>query len=133
MRRLLLLIYLFLLGNASYSQQDFTLKNIIPPSPEASAFIKYGNYQMGAYTGKPDINIPIYEIQTNKLSLPVTLNYDETGIRVNEMASWVGMNWSLDAGGVISRVVVGEPDIINSTGYEAIPPRADEIVDNQNY
>jgi hypothetical protein len=133
MRRLLLFIYLYLLGNASYSQQDFTLKNIIPPSPEASAFIKYGNYQIGAYTGRPDINIPLYEIQTNKLSLPVTLNYDETGIRVNEMASWVGMNWSLDAGGMISRVVIGEPDIINSTTYEALPPRADQIVDDQNY
>src|SRR6266496_4502806 len=90
---------LLLFNGVINAQQDITLKNITPPSPEASAFVKYGTYPIVTYTGKPDITIPVYEIKTGKLSVPISLSYDATGIRVNDMASWVGMNWSLDVGG----------------------------------
>lgn len=132
MRKLVAFLITGLLINTCFSQQDITLKNIIPPSPEASAFIKQGKYQVGTYTGRPDISIPVFEISTNSLSVPISLSYDASGVRVNDMATWVGMNWSLNAGGMVSQVVVGEPDRMNTSIYD-VAPRASEIVNNTTY
>lgn len=129
MRKFLLLLVIVVTLNTAYSQQEVTLNNIVPPSPEATAFIKYGNYEVGPYTGKPDISIPIYEIKTNKLSVPITLSYDATGIRVNDRAGWVGLNWSLNAGGQVSQMVVGKQDVM-TTGTI---PRAADVVNNSTY
>jgi len=134
MNKVFLLILMFVSTQGkTYCQQDITLSNVVPPSPEASAFAKYGTYPIGTYTGRPDISIPIYEIKAGTLSMPISLSYDATGIRVNDMATWVGMNWSLNAGGLISQMVVGQPDINTSTELVAVPPRASDIVDNTTY
>ena len=109
-----------------YAQQ-ITPTTIIPPSPEAASFAKYGTYPVGAFTGKPNIDIPIYEIKTTKLKVPVSLSYDATGIRVEEISSWVGMNWSLNAGGIISRTVVKDPDEDPNGFLDSPPPRASSI------
>jgi YD repeat-containing protein len=134
MQKSAFLFLLLLLSHAAlYSQQDISMQNVIPPSPEATAIAKYGAYPIGSYTGRPDITIPIYEIKVGTMSVPITLSYDATGIRVNDMASWVGQNWSLNAGGMISQMVVGRPDINTSTGLDAVPPRAADIVNNTTY
>ncbi len=61
-------------------------------------------------TGTPDISIPLYEIGSGGLSIPVSLSYHAGGIKVDEYASWVGLGWSLAAGGVITRSLRGLPD-----------------------
>ena len=64
------------------------------------------------------ISIPIYTVQEGPLSLPIGLSYHASGIKVAEMASWVGSGWSLNAGGIISRTVQGIPDDAGSgMGY----------------
>jgi len=77
----------------------------IPPSPEAQAFMKYGTYPVDYSTGVPKIEIPIYQIKSGSLSLPVSLNYHASGIKMNELASSSGLGWSLNAGGMVSRVI----------------------------
>ena len=42
--------------------------------------------------------------------MPISLRYNAVGFRPDEHPGWVGMGWSLQAGGVITRVVNGEPD-----------------------
>ncbi len=42
--------------------------------------------------------------------MPISLSYQAGGIKVQEPASWVGAGWSLQAGGVITRTVMGAPD-----------------------
>lgn len=74
-------------------------------SPEPTAFEKYGNVPVGLYTGTPDVSIPIYTVSNGDAQLPITLNYLGTAIKVNQEASWVGLNWLLNAGGVISTKV----------------------------
>ena len=87
-----------------------SLQTIIPPSPEAAAFEKYGNIAVSAYTGTPDISIPITTVSSKEVSAAFSLSYHASGIRVDEEASWVGLGWVLNGGGVISRNIVGKDD-----------------------
>lgn len=98
------------------AQNSPGLKSFIPPSPNASSLGKYGEVPVGYYTGIPNISIPLASIKSRDLELPVSLSYHAGGIRVEEVASWVGLGWSLNAGGVITRSVRGVPDD-RSNGY----------------
>jgi YD repeat-containing protein len=95
-------------GNKSTS--SVFLQKVIPPSPNAASLGKYGDQQINMFTGTSAVNIPIYEIKTNGYSLPLSLAYSTSGLRVTEAASWVGLGWSLGGSGVITRVVKGLPD-----------------------
>lgn len=79
-------------------------------SPNASALGKFGDIPVNSHTGVPSIGIPIHTIEEGPLKLPITLSYHASGIRVGETASWVGLGWSLSAGGMITRTVNGGPD-----------------------
>jgi len=79
-------------------------------SPTAASLGKFGDIPVSLYTGTPDIEIPIYKAKGRKLELPIKLRYHASGIKVEEIAGLVGLGWSLDAGGVITRTVKGIPD-----------------------
>ncbi|AOM77211.1 hypothetical protein [Pedobacter steynii] len=96
------------LGQTSQTNKD--LKNVITPSPNASALGQYGNTEIGLYTGIPSINIPLYEVKEKDISVPIGLNYNAGGIKVTEYASSSGLGWTLSAGGVINRSMYGRPD-----------------------
>jgi len=85
-------------------------QHVIPPSPTASALASYVDNPVSLYTGTPEINIPLYNLQVKDFELPVSLSYHSKGMKVDETASNVGMGWSLNAGGVITRSVKGFPD-----------------------
>jgi hypothetical protein len=85
--------------------------NIIPPSPTAAALAKYGDIPVSTYTGIPNISIPIYDVRIKSLSVPVSLNFHASGVKVEEDASWSGLGWSVTAGGAISRSVRGGDDL----------------------
>lgn len=100
-------------GQASLDGQHMSHKqfqSVVPQSPNAASLGKFGELPVGAYTGIPSINIPVYEINTGKLKLPVTLSYHAGGIKVEEIASWAGMGWSVSTGGQITRQVRGIAD-----------------------
>ncbi len=82
----------------------------IPISPNAASFAKYGETPVGYATGIPNISVPVYDIVSGSLKLPISLSYHAGGMKVEDVASWVGLGWSLNAGGVISRQVRGLPD-----------------------
>jgi len=119
----------------SIAQTTPGLKKFTPPSPNAAALGKYGDIPVGLYTGIPSINIPIYTLKGRELELPINLSYHAGGIKVEEIASWVGIGWSLNAGGVITRSVRGFPDDV-STGYfntrNTIVPLAKKYIANLN-
>jgi hypothetical protein len=101
--------------NAANSQtpDPVTSPRVIPPSPDAQAFMRYGEIPVDYSTGVPSISIPIYEIKSGKLSLPISLSYHASGIRVNDIASVAGLGWRLNAGGVLTRTVKGRADDTN--------------------
>lgn len=84
----------------------------IPPSPNASALGKYGDVPVDKSNGLTNISIPIYEIQIGRIKVPISLSYHASGLKVEEKESWVGMGWTLSAGGVIARTMNGRPDEI---------------------
>ena len=98
--------------------------NYVPPSASATSLGKFGDIPVGLYTGVPNISIPIYSYKgiDNGLSLDVSLDYHAGGIRVEEIGGNVGMGWALNAGGVITRTMRGEPDDFPQYGYIALSP-----------
>lgn len=89
---------------------SYELKTIVPPSPNAASLGKYADMPVGYHTGTPNISIPLYELKEGDISLPIALSYHASGVRVAEVASWVGLGWSLHAGGVITRSAQHVPD-----------------------
>ena len=112
----------FVLHGFSLFAQDFpSIDNIpmddiqnpvkIPNSPEATQFTKYGNIDVSLYTGTPNISIPIYTLQGKEVSVPISLSYDASGIKVEQISTRVGIGWNVNVGGTVTRMIRGEADI----------------------
>lgn len=86
------------------------INNIVPMSPNAAAFAKYGEIPVSNFTGTANISIPLYTIKTEEFNLPIELSYHTGGNKVEDVASWVGLGWSLGTIPTISRSVKGMPD-----------------------
>lgn len=99
-------------------------KHFIPASPNASELGKYGSIPVNHHTGIPDIRISLYNLKTYDFNLPIELLYHAGGIRVDDIAPWTGLGWSLNAGGVITVAVTGSSDIKKDyPGEEPCIPR----------
>lgn len=82
----------------------------VPLSPEAAAFEKYGKVPVSMYTGTPNISVPLGNIQGKEVSVPVSLTFDASGIKVTQIATWSGLGTNLNVGGMVTRQVNGLPD-----------------------
>ena len=94
------------LRQVSYLQKQM----VIPTTPEAASLGKYGDVDVNLYTGALGYGIPIYSLQGKKIGMPISLSYDGSGNKVQALPTWVGLGWTLQAGGVITRVVQADPD-----------------------
>jgi len=112
------LLFLFLLGTLCFdiarAQSTYDprmdLPKVTPPSPNAATLGKYGDIAVGLYAGTPNVSIPLYDIKLGNFSLPVSVSYHCQGLKVEEKSGNIGLNWALNAGGVITRTVKGLPD-----------------------
>ena len=117
----LLVLLLSLLGmpNVWAQEEPEELRPVLPPSPTAAALGKYGDYKVNGSSGVPGISVPLLEVKGTSMSVPISLSYHGSGNKVADYASWVGLGWSLNAGGVVTRSIYGESD--NSvTGLHAL-------------
>ena len=103
-RLFLLILFLPLLAKSQIGERKYSLAT---PSPNVAAIERYGEIPVSLYTGIPNIEIPIFEINVHGFKLPITLSYHAGGIKVQDIASWVGTGWSLNAGGQITRTQRG--------------------------
>lgn len=110
MKRIFLASCLFTFIVNVQAQYNTTVGKVTISSPDAAALGKYGDIPVSYHTGIPNIAIPIYTIKSGPLELPIGLSYHASGLKVQEQASSVGAGWALNAGGVITRTVVGAPD-----------------------
>ena len=102
-------ILLFLVISLKLNSQT-ELPNYIPPSPETQSFFRIQEFTVNHSTGVPSINIPIYTIKSGDLILPISISYDASGRKLADVNGPIATNWSLNAGGLISKTIFGKPD-----------------------
>ena len=90
------------------------LPGLSPQTPTTSDLGKYGEVQVNESTGTISPSITLFEYNAGKINLPISLNYSGNGVKVNQDPTWTGVNWNINPGGVITRVVKDKPD-------EAVP------------
>lgn len=103
-----LLVLLFSVCSLSANAQQMQPSDI--PTPTAASLGRYGDIPVSYYTGRANVSIPIHTLSAGGVELPITLDYDGSGVQVNTLPSWTGHNWTLSAGGVIIRKKKGECD-----------------------
>ena len=140
--RILYTILLLVAAISFSSKAQLRIDKVTPPSFNSAALIKYCDHPVGVSYGIPKIKFPIRTLINDDLFVPISLNYHAVGIKVEEEATWAGLGWYLDAGGVITRIIRGENDFgvvdekdnSSALGYpfEHIKPCLEDCSDNEN-
>ena len=116
MKRIFLVVMILLSGYlvraqdaSSEEEKDVNLFSF-PVSPEAGRLGTYGNVPVNLSTGQMNFPVPIYTINANGYSWPISLSYNFKGLIYEDKPSVTGLGWNLQAGGVVTREVRGIPD-----------------------
>ncbi len=113
---------------AQVSNIDFA-----PLQPQAAELYKQASHNVSPLTGVPSINVPIYTDPIHP-EINIQLNYDASGIKVNQVSTWIGLGWSLNVSGMISRTVRGLPDETGGgDGWISDPMSVDAINNSNTY
>lgn len=104
LKKFLVLIFFFLKVCAFSQNTPFFF------TPNASCLGKYGQIPISYFNGLAEISIPITCFKAKGYELPISLTYYASGNRPQDHPSWVGLGWSLHAGGVINRKINGYKD-----------------------
>ncbi|WP_330747613.1 hypothetical protein [Chryseobacterium sp. CP-77] len=112
---------------AKDSKYNLTIK-----SPDASQLSKHTDIPTSTYTGAVGIDIPLYTIKVGDFSLPISLKYHASGVKVKETSSKVGLGWSLSVGNLsLSKQIFGKEDkgkiqYINPDTFNPVPGNAND-------
>lgn len=82
----------------------------LPQLPQAAALTQNSLGGTSLFTGRAQVSIPMYTVKVGDFSLPVSLQYNSGGFKIDENPTFEGLSWSLSCTGVISRSVHGKPD-----------------------
>jgi len=84
----------------------------LPTTPSAVVYnySKYAEVAPNLYTGAVSEQIPLGSVSAGPLSQAVSLSYYFNGHRPSDLSSAVGLGWTLNAGGVITRQVLALDD-----------------------
>ena len=110
-RHILACLALSLLGTGLKAQDE--LPQVF--SPNAAELGKYGKIPVSYFNGLPNISIPLTELHAKGYTLPVYLTYHASGNKPDQHPGWVGLGWTLHAGGCISRIAHGYRDELGAT------------------
>lgn len=82
-------------------------------SPNAAELGKYGKIPVNHFNGLPSIQVPLTTLKTKGANLPIYLTYHAGGHKPEQHPGWVGLGWTLHAGGCINRIINNRPDEIS--------------------
>lgn len=82
----------------------------ITPSVETFTMTRYGSLVPSLYTGAMTFSVPVYTYSDPDFTIPVSLEYNYDGYKPSQHSGLVGLGWSLNCGGVITREIRGVPD-----------------------
>lgn len=74
-------------------------------SPEVANLGMFGTIPVSHFTGVPDISIPLFNVNSGKYTLPVSMSYHLASVKPDSQYGSLGLGWNLIAGGYISRTV----------------------------
>ncbi|WP_321436025.1 hypothetical protein [uncultured Bacteroides sp.] len=106
-----LISFMVILSVQGQVQRDYV--HPIMSSPTMAEMAKYGNIPVSLSSGTINVSVPITSLKCGELAVPVFLSYNASGIRVHQIASNVGLGWSLNAGGIINCEIIGQSDMMN--------------------
>ena len=107
-------------GDPNFQITTYT-PNVIPGDVEASKFSTYGNVSANLAQGTPAIDIALHTLTDMGVEIPIRLQYDASGIKVNDHSGIVGLKWSLHTGGMIRRSINSRPDEENGAWLDIAP------------
>lgn len=91
---------------------DTGVKNF--QAPNVSTLNTFGAIPVSYFTGTPNIDIPLYELKTKDISIPISLKYHIGNVKPNIHPGMVGLGWNLLCGGSITRIQKGMFDEYSS-------------------
>ncbi len=83
---------------------------VIPPTPSTAIFKRYMGEQPSLATGSVNVNVPIYTIECHGLTIPLSMRYNTSGIKVFDDPFPCGLGWALLPGLRVMRTILGRPD-----------------------
>lgn len=128
MTRLLMTISLLFLYTAVYSQSPIQVF-----SPNAANLGQYGQIPVNYFNGLPDISIPLTSFEAKGYDLPISLTYHASGNYPDSHPGWVGLGWSLKAGGMINRIIKGYKDERSEKEWQFLSNMGGSVVDAYYY
>ncbi len=87
------------------------------PSSEAQSLGEFSEIPVDLHTGRVNIEIPLYSVHYGDITVPISISYHGGGIKVTDESGAVGLGWTLNAGGVVNRIVRGKPDEMNDNEW----------------
>jgi hypothetical protein len=98
------IVFLFSFANIALSQnptpnQEFRPQEVtFPKSPEVKGLFDFSPYSVDHSSGSANIDIPLYSIESGRIKVPISVSYHTGGIRVQDIASMIGLGWNLNFG-----------------------------------
>lgn len=111
MKKAIFVLVFFSIYPLTLMGQDYTkLIEVLPPSPSSANLGLHGNSKVRLSSGMASVNIPLGELVSKSLKIPISLNYSSSGFKVDEISSRQGIGWNMLVGGVVTRTVYGSVD-----------------------
>lgn len=104
----LLLTVLALISTPLYAKDAIETQNMV--SPQVADLFRCNMASSSLFTGRMNLSIPIYTLEDPDFPLQIALSYNSEGFKPRKASGFVGCNWFLNAGGCITREVMGYPD-----------------------
>ena len=108
MKRIIIVVtlFLFITNNIVAQSNEPGMPKLIPTSPNVASLEKFGDYPISHTNGTIGISTNLYTFPIGKgINLNIQLDYHSSGIKVDDICSWVGTGWAFSAGGCISREI----------------------------
>lgn len=107
------------------------VKNSVQFKTPGSSILKgIGNGNVELYTGRASYTVPVYKLKSLDIEVPITLSYISAGVKIQQVADWVGIDWNIQPGGIIRREVKGLPDELPDKGYLASSGKVDDFLND---
>ena len=113
MKRLAVILCSVIVNVLSLSAQTIVDEITQVFSPNAAELGLYGKVPVGHFNGIPDIRVPVTSFKAAGREFPVYLTYHAGGHSPERHPGWVGLGWTLRAGGCVNRIVNNRQDEIS--------------------